>query len=116
MKNKLQDYSDYCTTNADFNHSLYKFCKRLTETNMTYTDRFKHIDSVVFAPVKGGQRFVKVKSFENRISTDYDDKGKATKTLVKDTKEVSIVSLKRKRVIYLNRLLGEHLILKVRMQ
>ena len=86
MKNKLQDYSDYCTTNADFNHSLYKFCKRLTETNKTYTDRFNHIDSVVFAPVKGGQRFVKVKSFENRFHTDYDDKGKATKTLIKDTK------------------------------
>ena len=70
-------------TKPDFKHAMFKFCKRLTETNKTYTDRFKHIDSVVFAPDKGGSRFVKVKYWEDRISTDYDENGTMTKTLVK---------------------------------
>ena len=43
-----------------FNHAMFKFCKRLTENNKSYTDRFEHLEDTIYAPSKGGSRFVKV--------------------------------------------------------
>ena len=67
----------------DFNHAMFKFCKRLTENNKTYTDRFEFMEGTVYAPSKGGSRFVKVLTYESRIETDYET-GK--KTIHKDKK------------------------------
>ena len=67
----------------DFKHKMFKFCKKLTENSIPESDRFQFIDSVVFAPVKGGRRFIKVKYYTNRIETDYET---GEKTLHKDTK------------------------------
>ena len=62
----------------DFNQAMFKFCKRLTENNKTYTDRFEFMEGTVFAPSKGGSRFVKVLTYEGRIETDYETGEKTT--------------------------------------
>jgi len=67
----------------DFNHSMFKFCKKLTENSVPYVKKFNFMDKVVFAPVKGGRRFIKVKYFTDRIEHDYETD---TKEIVKDTK------------------------------
>ena len=43
------------------------------------------MDSVEFKPC-GGRKYIKVKSFEDKIMTDYDKNGVEIKTLHKDTK------------------------------
>ena len=62
---------------------MFKFCKRLTENNKTYTDRFEFMEGTVYAPSKGGSRFVKVLTYESRIETDYET---GEKTIHKDKK------------------------------
>ena len=64
---------------------MVKFLIKLEENCEEYIAKFKHMDSVTFA-LDGGVKYLKVKSFEDRIHTDYDDAGKATKTTIVDTK------------------------------
>ena len=64
-----------------FNHSMFKFCKKLTENSIPEVKRFDLMDSVVFAPVKGGKRFIKVKYYTDRVDTDYET---GEKTIIKD--------------------------------
>ena len=65
-----------------FGEAMDKFLNKLTENGREYIKRYKLIDDVVFK-IDGGRKFLKVKYFETRISTDYET-GEVTTT--KDTK------------------------------
>ena len=49
----------------------------------------------------GGRKYIKVKSFEDKIMTDYDENG-GDKTLHKDTKGSIHCFVEKRRVIYSN--------------
>ena len=65
-----------------FGEAMDKFLNKLTENGKEYIKRYKLIDDVVFK-IDGGTKFLKVKYFETKVSTDYET-GKVTTT--KDTK------------------------------
>ena len=65
-----------------FGEAMDKFLNKLTENGREYIKRYNLIDDVVFK-IDGGTKFLKVKHFETKISTDYET-GKVTTT--KDTK------------------------------
>ena len=70
---------------SEFGEAMDKFLNKLTENAKPYVERFDHMKNVTFK-VDGGRKFLKIKYFSDRINTDYDDNGKATKTIHKDTK------------------------------
>ena len=70
---------------TSFDEAMVWFLIKLEENCEEYVARFNHMDSVTFR-VDGGVKYLKVKSFEDRTHTDYDDVGKATKTLIHDTR------------------------------
>ena len=65
-----------------FGEAMDKFLAKLTENGREYIKRYKLIDDVVYK-IDGGRKFLKVKYFETRISTDYET-GEVTTT--KDTR------------------------------
>ena len=65
-----------------FGEAMDKFLAKLTENGREYIKRYKLIDDVVYK-IDGGTKFLKVKYFETRISTDYET-GEVTTT--KDTR------------------------------
>ena len=67
---------------APFGEAMDKFLNKLTENGREYIKRYNLIDDVVFK-IDGGTKFLKVKYFETKVSTDYETN---TKTLVKDTR------------------------------
>ena len=70
---------------TSFDEAMESFCTRLGKNVKPYVDSFNHMDSVVFRP-DGGVKYIKVKSFENKIMTDYDENGVEIKTLHRDNK------------------------------
>ena len=70
---------------TSFDEAMEAFCTKLEENCKPYVDRFNHMDSVMFRP-DGGMKYIKVKSFEDKIMTDYDSNGVMSKTLHKDTR------------------------------
>tara|TARA_B100000287_G_scaffold406250_1_gene430554 strand:- start:217 stop:645 length:429 start_codon:yes stop_codon:yes gene_type:complete len=70
---------------TEFGEAMDKFLNKLTENAKPYVERFNHMKNVTFK-VDGGRKFLKIKYFTDRIDTNYDDNGKATKTIHKDTK------------------------------
>ena len=70
---------------TSFDEAMVNFLIKLEENCEEYVSRFKHMDSVTFS-VDGGTKYIKVKSFESRINTEYNDDGTTTKTLVHDTR------------------------------
>ena len=70
---------------TSFDEAMVKFLIKLEENCEEYVAKFKHMDSVTFA-LDGGVKYIKVKSFEDRINTEYHDDGTTTKTLVHDTR------------------------------
>ena len=70
---------------TSFDEAMNKFCDKLEENCKPYVDKFNHMDSVTFG-VGGGVKYIKVKSFEDKIMTDYDENGVETKKLHKDTR------------------------------
>ena len=70
---------------TSFDEAMVKFLIKLEENCEEYVARFNHMDSVTFR-VDGGVKYLKVKSFEDRIHTEYNDDGTTTKTLVHDTR------------------------------
>ena len=70
---------------TSFDEAMVKFLIKLEENCEEYVSRFKHMDSVTFG-VGGGVKYIKVKSFESKINTEYNDDGTTTKTLVHDTR------------------------------
>ena len=70
---------------TSFDGAMNVFCKRLEENVKPHVDKFNHMKSVTFG-VDGGKKYIKVKSFESKINTEYNDDGTTTKTLVHDTR------------------------------
>ena len=70
---------------TSFDEAMDVFCTKLGKDAEEYIERFNHMDSVEFKPC-GGRKYIKVKSFEDKIMTDYDENGAEIKTLHKDTK------------------------------
>jgi len=66
---------------TSFDDAMNQFCERLTENVKPEVDRFNHMHSVTFG-VGGGVKYIKVKSYTKNWSTDYNDDGTITKTLV----------------------------------
>ena len=70
---------------TSFDEAMLKFCDKLKENCQQEIDKFNHMKSVKFG-VDGGVNYIKVKSFESKINTEYNDDGTTTKTLVHDTR------------------------------
>ena len=66
---------------TSFDEAMEAFCTKLEENVKPYVDKFNHMDSVTFRQ-DGGVKYIKVKSFQVNINTDYNDDGTTTKTLV----------------------------------
>ena len=66
---------------TSFDDAMDKFCTRLEQNCKAYVDTFDYMESVEFRP-DGGMKYIKVKSFQVNINTDYNDDGTTTKTLV----------------------------------
>ena len=66
---------------TSFDEAMEAFCTKLEENVKPYVDKFNHMDSVTFG-ADGGVKYIKVKSFQVNINTDYNDDGTTTKTLV----------------------------------
>ena len=66
---------------TSFDEAMLVFCDKLEENVKPYVDKFNHMDSVTFR-ADGGVKYIKVKSFQVNINTDYNDDGTTTKTLV----------------------------------
>ena len=85
IKPTLQTTTKLGIKPTSFDEAMVKFLIKLEENCEEYVSRFKHMDSVTFS-VDGGTKYIKVKSFESRINTEYNDDGTTTKTLVHDTR------------------------------
>ena len=70
---------------TSFDEAMVVFCEKLEKDAQEYIKRFNYMDSIEFKPC-GGRKYIKVKSFEDKIMTDYDENGVEMKTLHKDTK------------------------------
>ena len=70
---------------TSFNEAMDVFCTKLGKDAEEYIERFNHMDSVQFKAC-GGVKYIKVKSFEDKIMTDYDENGVEMKKLHKDTR------------------------------
>ena len=70
---------------TSFDEAMDVFCDKLEENCKPYVAKFNHMDKVTFK-VDGGRKYIKVKSFEDRVNTEYHDDGTTTKTIVKATK------------------------------
>ena len=63
---------------TSFDEAMNQFCEKLTENVKPEVDKFSHMHSVTFS-VDGGRKYIKVKSFQVNIDTDYET---GVKTLV----------------------------------
>ena len=61
---------------TSFDGAMEKFCDRLKENCQSEVDRFNHMRSVKFG-TDGGVKYIKVKSYTDKIETDYET-GKKT--------------------------------------
>ena len=66
---------------TSFDEAMEAFCIKLEQNVKPYVDSFNHMDWVTFRQ-DGGMKYIKVKSFQVNINTDYNDDGTTTKTLV----------------------------------
>jgi len=81
IKPSLQTTTKLRIKPTSFNEAMTKFCEKLTENVKPEVDRFNHMHSVTFG-VGGGRKYIRVESFTKNWSTDYNDDGTITKTLV----------------------------------
>ncbi len=56
---------------TSFSDAMDKFCSKLTENTKPEVARFNHMDKVTYKP-DGGRKFIRVKSYTDRIETDYE--------------------------------------------
>ena len=68
-----------------YDEAMDNFLGKLTENGREYIKKYRLVDDVVFK-TDGGRKYIKVKSFESKINTEYNDDGTTTKTLVHDTR------------------------------
>ena len=69
---------------TSFDEAMVGFLSKLEENVKPHVDKINFMDSVTFRQ-DGGMKYIKVKSFESKINTEYND-GTTTKTLVHDTR------------------------------
>ena len=81
IKPKMSKTTELRIKPTSFDDAMEKFCERLTENVKPQVDSFSHMHSVTFG-VDGGMKYIKVKSYTKNWSTDYNDDGTTTKTLV----------------------------------
>ena len=65
---------------TSFDEAMNVFCEKLEQDAQEYIERFDFMDSVTFKAC-GGRKYIKVKSFQTNINTDYET---GEKTLLKD--------------------------------
>ena len=65
---------------TSFDGAMLKFCNRLKENCQDYIDGFNHMKSVKFG-TDGGVKYIKVKSYTDRIDTDWET---GMKTIIHD--------------------------------
>ena len=85
IKPNLQTTTKLRIKPTSFDEAMDVFCEKLEKDAMEYIKGFNHMDSVTFRP-DGGVKYIKVKSFEDKIMTDYDENGVEMKKLHKDTR------------------------------
>ena len=56
---------------TSFDEAMDVFCDKLEENCKPYVAKFNHMDSVTFR-ADGGRKYIKVKSFQVNIETDYE--------------------------------------------
>ena len=54
-----------------FGEAMNNFCSKLTENSIPEVARFNSMDKVTYKP-DGGRKFIRVKSYTDRIETDYE--------------------------------------------
>ena len=85
IKPSLQTTTKLRIKPTSFDEAMDVFCKKLEENCKPYVAKFNHMDSVTFR-ADGGSKYIKVKSFEDRVNTEYHDDGTTTQTIVKATR------------------------------
>ena len=85
IKPTLQTTTKLGIKPTSFDEAMVKFLIKLEENCEEHVSKFKFMDSVTFEAC-GGRKYIKVKSFESKINTEYNDDGTTTKTLVHDTR------------------------------
>ena len=85
IKPKLTKTTELKLKPISFDEAMVNFLIKLEENCEEDVAKFKHMDKVTFS-VSGGRKYLKVKSYEDRINTEYNDDGTSTKTLVTDTR------------------------------
>ena len=80
IKPKLQTTTKLGIKPTSFDGAMGKFCDKLKENCQPEIDKFNHMKSVKFG-TDGGVKYIKVKSFTDKIDTDYET-GK--KTIIHD--------------------------------
>tara|TARA_R110000765_G_scaffold411578_1_gene510779 strand:- start:513 stop:941 length:429 start_codon:yes stop_codon:yes gene_type:complete len=68
---------------TSFDDAMEKFCIKLEENVKPEVERFNHMKSVTFRQ-DGGLKYIKVKSYTDRIHTEYNDDGTMTKSVRHD--------------------------------
>ena len=71
IKPKLTKTTELGIKPTSFDEAMNVFCDRLEENCKPYVDKFNHMDSVTFRP-DGGVKYIKVKSFQVNVETDYE--------------------------------------------
>ena len=68
---------------TSFDGAIRGFCEKLEENVKPYIATMGHMKKVVFG-VDGGKKYIKVKSYTDRIHTEYNDDGTTTKSVHHD--------------------------------
>ena len=80
IKPKLQTTTKLRIKPTSFDEAMNVFCEKLEQDAQEYIKRFDFMDSVTFKAC-GGRKYIKVKSFQTNINTDYET---GEKTLMED--------------------------------
>ena len=71
IKPTLQTTTKLRIKPTSFDEAMDVFCNKLEENCKPYVAKFNHMDSVTFR-ADGGSKYIKVKSFQVNIETDYE--------------------------------------------
>ena len=71
IKPKLTKTTELGIKPTSFDEAMNVFCDKLEENVKPYVAQFNHMDSVTFR-ADGGVKYIKVKSFQVNIETDYE--------------------------------------------
>ena len=82
IKPKMKTTTKLRIKPTSFDEAMNVFCEKLEQDAQEYIERFDFMDSVTFKAC-GGRKYIKVKSFQTNINTDYET---GEKTLLEDTK------------------------------